>query len=110
MTEKSVPLKLNIETYDELKRQFPDESFNEIIGWTIFELTYTKKQAQELKVSVKDIQEANFFISSISSLFDDRNKIRSFVEIMKDTMEKVNYKDAMIIFKEQIWVKWNQYG
>lgn len=102
MTEKSVPLKLNIETYDELKRQFPDESFNEIIGWAIFELNYVRKQAQELKVSIKDVQEANFFISSTTSLLGDRYKIRSFVEVMKDTIEKINYKDAMIIFKEQI--------
>lgn len=100
MKKESTPLKINKETLETLRNQHPDESINEIIGWHIFELTYAKRKAKELKIPLSLLKEANIFISSVSGILGV--KIKSLTEVFKNEIEDGSFDEAMKIFEEDI--------
>lgn len=100
MKKETQVIKINRETLERLRMQYPDESLNEIIGWTIFELTYIEHQAKELKIPLENIKEANIFISTLSGMFGA--KIMTLTEVYKNEIEDVKFEDAMKIFEEEI--------
>lgn len=100
MKKETQPIKIDRDILEKLRMQHPDESFNEIVGWTIFELTYIEHQSRKLKIPSENIKEANIFISMMSKLLD--TKIITLTEVYKNEIEDVKFEDAMKIFEEDI--------
>lgn len=100
MKKETRIMKINRDTLEKLRMQYPDESLNEILGWAIFELTFIEHQSKKLKIPLENIKEANIFISSVSGIIGA--KIITLTEVYKNEIEDVNFEDAMKIFEEEI--------
>lgn len=100
MKKETQIVKINRDLLEKLRDQNPDESFNEIIGWTIFELTYAERQAKKLNISLELRNEACMFIYLFSNLLEAN--IKDLTEIYKNEIEDVKFEDAMKIFDGEL--------
>jgi hypothetical protein len=97
MTEQKT-IKVNRDTLELLRNQNPDESFNEICGWALFELNYIEKNAKKLNIPLEQYKEATLFVNFISRLLEYKNV--TLTEVLKSKDCKYDEATRSLISEE----------